>query len=325
MMKRLALAVGSIAALVALAGCGGAGGPGAVKVSGNIETVETQLAFRVPGRMVERVVDEGDAVEAGQVVARLDAQDLQQRVAESQAAADAAQAALQELEAGYRKEDVAQAKARVDAAAADVERLSADDARQKALFDKDVISAREYDASHTALLAAQANERQASEQYALMKRGYRPEQVAQARARFEQARQALALARTQLGYATLSSPVSGVVLSKNAEPGEVLAAGSPVVTVGDIRDVYLRAYIEEADLGRVKLGQKVKVTSDSYRGKVYEGRVSYISAASEFTPKTVQTQRERVKLVYRIKVDIPNPQQELKPGMPADALIETGG
>ncbi len=314
----------ALAAVLALISCGRGDAGGAIKVSGNIETDETQISFRVPGRMAVRLVDEGDAVKAGQVVARLDSTDLSQQVALRQADADAAAAALKELQDGYRKEDVAQARARLDAAEAEVNRLKADDARQQDLFKREVISAREYDASHAALLTAQAQQRAAAEQYALMKSGYRREQIDQTRAKLDAANQALDLAKTQLGYATAVSPLSGVVLSKNAEPGEVLAAGAPVVTVGDIRKVYLRAYIDEADLGRVKLGQEVKVTTDSYPGKVYKGRIVFISPEAEFTPKMVQTQRERVKLVYRIKIDISNPDQELKPGMPADGEIEVG-
>ena len=129
------------------------------------------------------------------------------------------------------------------------------------------------------------------------------------------------MAETRLGYATLASPLSGVVLSKNVEPGEFVAAGTPLVTVGDLENVWLRAYINETDLGRVKVGQRVRVTADTYPGKRYEGRVSFIASQAEFTPKNVQTEKERVKLVYRVKVDIRNPNMELKPGMPADAEI----
>ncbi len=156
---------------------------------------------------------------------------------------------------------------------------------------------------------------EAQERFALIKRGPRQETVHQARARLEQAKQTLALAETQLGYATLVSPLAGVVLSKNVEPGEYVAAGTPVVAVGDLEHVWLRAYINETDLGRVKIGQRVDVTTDTYPGKVYEGCVSFLASQSEFTPKNVQTEKERVKLVYRVKVDIPNPTMELKPGM----------
>ena len=127
-----------------------------------------------------------------------------------------------------------------------------------------------------------------------------------------------------MSYATVVSPLTGVVLSKNIEPGEYVAPGTAVVTVGDLVNVWLRAYIDETDLGRVKVGQRAWVTTDTYPGKIYEGRVSFISSEAEFTPKNVQTQKERVKLVYRIKIDITNPNMELKPGMPADAVIEAG-
>ena len=132
------------------------------------------------------------------------------------------------------------------------------------------------------------------------------------------------MAETQLSYATVYSPLSGVVLSKNIEPGEYVAPGTAVVTVGDLVNVWLRGYIEETDWGRVKVGQRAWVTTDTCPDKKYEGRVSFIAQEAEFTPKNVQTQKERVKLVYRIKIDITNPNMELKPGMPADAVIETG-
>jgi HlyD family secretion protein len=171
---------------------------------------------------------------------------------------------------------------------------------------------------------AEAAKRQAEAELALVLEGPRAEQIAQATARRKQAEAALRLAETKAGYARLVSPMRGVVLSKNVEPGEYVAPGTPVVTVGDLGHPWLRAYINETDLGRVKHGQRVRVTTDTYPGKVYEGRVSFIASEAEFTPKNVQTEKERVKLVYRIKIDIPNPKMELKPGMPADAEILLG-
>ncbi len=168
---------------------------------------------------------------------------------------------------------------------------------------------------------ARAALRQAHERYNLIKKGPRQEDIDQARARLERARQALAIAETRLSYTTVAAPLSGVVLSQNLEPGMYAAPGTPVVTVGDLVNVWLRAYINETDLGRVKVGQPVRVTTDAYPGKHYEGRVSFIASQAEFTPKSVQTEKERVKLVYRVKIDIQNPQMELKPGMPADAEI----
>ena len=164
---------------------------------------------------------------------------------------------------------------------------------------------------------------QAQAQYRLVKEGPRKEDIDQARAKVEQAKAPLQSAETKLGYATVTSPLTGVVLSKNIEPGEYVAAGTPVVTVADIENLWLRAYVDERDLGKrnIALGTEAEITTDAYPGKVYKGRVSFISSEQEFTPKSVQTNRERVKFVYRIKIDVKNPDRELKPGMPADARI----
>jgi HlyD family secretion protein len=126
---------------------------------------------------------------------------------------------------------------------------------------------------------------------------------------------------SQLADTIVSSPVDGVVLVKAADVGEVLAPGTTVVTVGDIDHPWLRGYVNETDLGKIKLGAKAKVTTDSYPGKVYQGRVTFISSEAEFTPKQIQTEQERVKLVYRIKIEMDNPRRELKENMPADAEI----
>ena len=129
------------------------------------------------------------------------------------------------------------------------------------------------------------------------------------------------ITESQISDTTLVAPIDGVILVKAGEEGEVIAAGSAVVTIGDIEHPWLRAYISEADLGRVKLGQKVLLRTDSFKDRVYEGHVSFIASQAEFTPKQIQTKEERAKLVYRIKVDVANPNQELKNNMPVDAEI----
>jgi HlyD family secretion protein len=347
-----------------------------IRVSGNIEVTVAEVSFKIPGRVEARFVDEGEIVKAGQLVARLDSVELAQDVALRRAEAQAAQAALEELEAGYRKEDIAQAGAAANQAQARLEELlagsrpqeiaaaqatvergkaeavraRADAERYTALFKKNEVSAQQYDAVRTAYETAVARQREAEEQfklvqegprkeqiaqaraalvqarehYTLLRNGPRKEEIAQARARLGQAKAALEQAETRRGYATLTSPLSGVVLSKNVEPGEYVAAGTPLVTVGDLEHVWVRAYINETDLGRVKVGQRVRVATDTYPGKPYEGHVSFIASQAEFTPKNVQTEKERVKLVYRVKVNILNPHMELKPGMPVDADILLG-
>ena len=131
------------------------------------------------------------------------------------------------------------------------------------------------------------------------------------------------MAEIVLGYTTLRAPFDGVIVVRQAELGEIMAPGTPVVTLADLDHVWLRAYINEPDIGKIRLGQDVVVKTDTYPGKTYSGRVSFISSAAEFTPKSVETHAERITLVYRIRIDISNPTHELVPGMPADAALQT--
>ncbi|MCL4848832.1 MAG: HlyD family efflux transporter periplasmic adaptor subunit [Acidobacteria bacterium] len=290
-------------------------------VSGNIEVTEARASFKTGGRVEARLVSEGAVVQAGQTVARLDRVELAQQVALQQAEVHGAAADLAELEAGSRPEEISQGEAALARARAEEERWRAEAARQAALYEQDIVSAREREAAQAALEVARALVRDAEERLTLLRKGPRHERIAQARARLERARQALGLSQTRLDDAMLVAPISGIVLSEHVEPGEYVSPGTPVVTIGALADVWLRAYIDQPDLGRVKVGQRARLTTDTYPDKVYDGVVSFLASEAEFTPKNVQTQKERVKLVYRIKVDVPNPSFELKPGMPADAEI----
>lgn len=326
--KIIAIALVALAAAAAFAGWlrfRGEAVEGVVRVSGNIEVTDVDVSFRIPGRVVERAVDEGMTVSAGQLVARLDDSDLVREAALKGAELQAAVAARRDLEAGSRPQEIARAGAAVAAAQAESDRLSRDFERAKALHEKGAISRQEFERIQAAREVAEERRKEARESLLLVEEGPRKEQVEQARARVRQAEEALLLAKTRLTYAKVVSPLGGTVLSKNVEPGDYVAAGTPVVTVGALSQVWLRAYIEETDLGRVKVGQEVAVTTDTFPGKRYAGRVSFLSPQAEFTPKSVQTRKERVKLVYRIKVDIANPDMELKPGMPADGTIRVDG
>jgi HlyD family secretion protein len=313
-----------VAAALFLPGCSrrAPASPGHLRASGNIEVTEAEVSFKIAGRVETREVDEGEAVTAGQTIARLEQADLEQERALRQAEVDLAAAVLAEAEAGSRPEEIAAAKATWDYARAEAERATLDFARAKELFAANIATAREFEAAEASWKASQAKVRETQERLTLLELGPRREQIDQARARLQQAKQALALATTRLSYATVMAPTDGVVLSKNVEPGEYVAPGTPVVTVGDLAHPWLWAYINETDLGRVRLGQRVSVRTDTYPDKTYDGTVSFISSQAEFTPKNVQTYQERVKLVYRLKITLTNPHGELKPGMPADAEID---
>jgi membrane fusion protein YbhG len=359
--------------------------PNSIRISGNLELTQVDISFKVPGKLMERTVDEGDPVKKGQLIARIDQlQNLQQKAVQQAAVQSSemqlaqaessltwqrktveadiamrnadilqAQAQLDQLLAGSRPQEIQQAAAAVADAKTQYQQASADWARAQALYKNDDISTAQRDQYHARYNSTSALLHQAQEHYALVKEGPRKEEIEAARATLaraqaalqvseanrlqiqqredalraqradvERAKAQLGVSQSQLDDTTVYSPINGVVLVKSAEVGEVLAAGSTVVTVGDIDHPWLRGYIKETDLGRVKLGQKVKLTTDSYPGKVYWGRVSYIADQAEFTPKQIQTEEERVKLVYRIKVDVDNSSHDLKLNMPVDAVIE---
>jgi membrane fusion protein YbhG len=171
--------------------------------------------------------------------------------------------------------------------------------------------------------AARAEVRAARERLALVEAGPRAGQVDTARAQLAQAEASLVQARARLADTRIEAPMDGVVLRKNLEPGATAAPGAAIVTLVDPSDLWLRAYIAETDLGRVRIGQTARVTVDAFPGQPFEARVTEVASAAEFTPRNVQTQKERVNLVFRVKVAIANPDGRLKPGMPADAVIAT--
>jgi HlyD family secretion protein len=365
-----------IAGLVGYRQWRGTAGGGAIRLSGTVEATEVPVAFKIPGRVTERRVDEGQSVSAGQLVARLDSRDLERETEMREAEVDAAGAALAELVAGSRRQDIGRAKAgfdraqsrlrelengsrpqEIEAAAAGVARAEAEAARQakdfarfEALFRREAVSRQALEAAQAGNDVARARLDEARQQLLLVREGPRRESVDQARAaadeaaqllsvvregprreqislakaRLAQAKAALALAKSRLADAAIVSPLSGVVLSKNVEPGDVVAAGTPVVTVAALDNVWIRGYVEETDLGRIRLGQPARVGADTYPGRVYSGRLSFIASQAEFTPKSVETRKERVRLVYRVKIEVANPDGSLKPGMPADAWLEAG-
>jgi HlyD family secretion protein len=355
-----------------------------LRLSGNIELTEVQLSFKTPGRLEELLVDEGDAVQAGQVVARLDTAELE-RAREREAAAaeaaargveqtraaleyqekaleeeravrraelEAARRRLEELQAGSRRQEIEAARAALREAEAQFGLAQRDWERAQTLHRNEDISTAQFEQFRTRFEAASAGLRRAREQASLVEEGPRKEQVEQQRAAVERAQAALRLAdagalelerrrkelamrqaeleraraqlavlEVQLAERVLKSPAAGIVLSKNAERGEVLAGGAAVVTIGDMAKPWLRGYIAERHLGKVKPGMAAEVTTDSYPGKKYAGRVTFLSSEAEFTPKQIQTEEERQKLVYRVKIEMENPRLELKLNMPADAVL----
>lgn len=292
-----------------------------VVLSGNIEAHESMVGFRVQGRIAELPIEEGQQVTAGTLLARLEDADYRQRVRIDEAGVNVRQRNLNLQLAGTREQEIKAAEQSLAESKANLEQSKQDLDRAQRLYARDEIAAQDRDHASTAFDRAEAVYKAASERLSEAREGTRKEEIAIARANLNQAGETLALERVNLDYTVLRAPSAGVVTVRQAEMGEVVSAGTPVVTLADLDHIWLRAYIAETDLGRIHWGQEVAVTTDTYPGKQYRGRISFISSSAEFTPKFVQTYKERVTQVYRIKIDIDNAAHELKPGMPADARV----
>jgi len=291
-------------------------GPQAVPVilvSGNIEAHQSVLGFKlVQSRIVELPFDEGQWVDAGTLIARLDDSDYRQQVAINEAALE-----MQRRQLAAAEQNFAASQQTVASDVADLEFKQQEYDRAAALLKTGAGTVQQRDLTYAALRqSTAAHERDQALQ------GAAERQVELAKASIHSAAETLKMSQIVLGYTVLRAPFSGVIQVRQAELGEIMVPGTPVVTLADLDHVWLRAYINETDIGKVRYGESATVTTDTYPGKTYKGRVSFISGNAEFTPKSVETHAERVTLVYRIRIDIENPSHELVPGMPADATLQ---
>lgn len=295
---------------------------GSLPLSGNVEVTEVDLGFKSSGRLSELLVEEGQWVKKGDRLASLERTELESLVNQNRAHLSEMQARVEELNAGSRPQELEQAGAGVRTAGAELVKAKNDYGRAEMLYKNGAISEQQMDAAKRGYDVAMAQHQKALEVMSLAKEGPRKEELKAAKERIQQATAALRVSEERLNDAVLYAPVSGVVLRKNIEPGETVASGVPVYTIGDLENPWVKVYVKEEKLGLLKLGAKAGITVDSYPGKIYEGKVTYLSSEAEFTPKSVQTQEERVKLVFGAKVSVKNVNDELKPGMPADVRIK---
>ena len=297
----------------------------AIAASGTVESTEADLGFQVPGRVADVSVKEGDAVQKGQTLARLDPQEITARQQGANAQLAAARALLTELERGARPQERGQAQEGVEAARRRMQEAEATLARSRKLYDGGAISKEALDQSETAYTVAKAQAEQARQQQSLVDVGPRTERIDAQRAVVRQAEANVAQVQANLDNAVVTAPFNGIVTVRHREPGESVTPGLPVLTLMNPDDRWVRIYIREDQIGQVHLGESAKITSDSHPGKTYQGRVSFISPQAEFTPRNVQTAEERVKLVYAVKVAIVGDSTlDLKSGVPADVTLAPG-
>ena len=295
---------------------------GRLTASGTVEATEAQLGFPVPGRIDSIRVREGDRARAGEPLASLDRIEATARRQQGAAQVAVARAQLDELLRGARPEEVAQARAGRDAARQRLQDAQRDFDRAQELIRNQVVSQQVFDKARTALDVARSQYQQAAEQYRLVATGPRRERIAAQRAAVAQAGAALRAADAGLANMVIRAPFDGVVTVRHREPGEIVPAGSAVLSLMDRADRWVRIYVSEARIGAVRTGQPASITSDTFKGRTYPGEVVYLSSEAEFTPRNVQTSEERVKLVYAVKVRIAGDTAfELKPGMPADVRL----
>ncbi len=298
------------------------GNPDALRLYGNVDIREVELSFRQPGRMESMALDEGDAVTAGTVMARLDAQPYREKLAAAQAELQAAQADLDKLRSGNRPQEIAQAQERVSQTQAASREAERNFKRQNTLLESGASSQRTVDAARATRDQAAADLASAKAALSLSKDGFRSEDIAAGVARVASAEAALAQARTALADTELAAPSDGIVIARVREPGSMVASNTPVYTLSLRDPVYVRAYVSESGLGRIAPGVPVRVHTDS-SDKVYHGQVGFISPRAEFTPKTVETTDLRTDLVYRLRLVITDDDDGLRQGMPVTVDVDT--
>lgn len=325
----IGLAVLAAGAWLVLRGSRAGDGSG-LTLQGNVDIREVRLGFRVSGRLAGLVFEEGDPVRAGEILARLDAAPYEQALASAAARRAALTARVELVESGYRPEEIEQARATVEArsvALANAERrlqreteLRGTGASPERVFD-DVLAARDEAVAQLKLARASLD---------LLETGFRAEEIAEARANLAAGEAAWATAALQVEDTVLRAPSDGVILTRAVEPGAILNAGTTVYSLSLIRPVWVRAYVNEPDLGRIRPGQPVEVFTDTYPDSPYAGQIGFISPTAEFTPKSVETRDLRTGLVYRLRIVVQDADDGLRQGMPVTvrvrgAEVDAGG
>lgn len=320
-LRYCAAALGAVIILVVFFRVRGTGDDAAAVLHGNVEIRQVDTGFRVGGRIAAVLVEEGERVQAGQVLARLDTDLLEAETDRIRAQLAQQEATLQRLERGYRSEEIAGARADAAAAAALAENARINLHRVEAMRSSNAISQKELDNARGTYRNAAAKHKAAREQLALVSAGYREEEILAQRAVVAATRASLQQAIIHLSDAELKAPQDGIVLTRAREAGAIVDTGQTVYTLSLVNPVWLRVYVDEPRLGRIKPGMRVEAETDAAPGRRFTGHVGYIAPAAEFTPKNVETYEVRTSLVYRIRVQVEDPDNIMRQGMPVRVFL----
>lgn len=291
---------------------------------GNVDIRTVNMSFRVGGRLASLNVDEGDAIKAGQVLGTLDKAPYENALMQAKASVAVAQAQYDLMQAGYRDEEIAQTEAAVRQAKAAYDYAQNFYTRQKGLWKSRTISANDLENARSSRDQARATLKSAEDKLSQYRTGNRPQDIAQAKASLEQAQAQLAQAELDLHDTTLVAPADGTLMTRALEPGSMLSAGSTVLTLSLTRPVWVRAYIDEPNLGRAKPGSELLLYTDGRPDRPYRGKVGFVSPTAEFTPKTVETPDLRTDLVYRLRIIVTDADDALRQGMPVTVRFNDG-
>lgn len=292
-----------------ISGCGG-NGRNVIEASGTIEGTDVNVGVEAAGRVTQVRVAEGARVRQGDTLLVVDDADYRIQLRQAEANLASFESQFQLALEGSRKEDLTQAEVAYKTAQADYRRM-------EGLLASQTVTQKQYDDVYARYVSAQQT-------YEKLRSGARPEEIAGARSRREYAAAQVDLLRKKVHDCVLLSPTGGVVTLRAIEPGELVGVGTNVFRITYLDRVNLMIYVNEQDLGRIKLGQGAQVSIDAFPGRSFNGTVVYIAPSAEFTPKNVQTKEERTKLVFGVKIEAENPDGALKPGLPADARLTIG-
>jgi HlyD family secretion protein len=309
------------ALLYLLGGCGNGEENNSIKASGTIESVNVTVSSKTAGQLKQLYFNEGDRVKKGDLLVEIDHDMLDIQLRQAEAGVDLANAQLQLLKSGARREDIKQSEELLKQAKINLDLAKLDRDRAEELYKQDAATKKLYDDAKARyeLTAAQYNS--AKENLSKVRTIIRPEEIESAQANLKRSISAVDLLKKSIEDCKVYSPVDGFVSKKFVEAGENVAPSSSLLRISNLETVNLVIYIPETELSKVKLGQNAEITIDAFKDKSYTGKIIFISPEAEFTPKNIQTPEERTKLVFAVKIEIPNPQFELKPGLPADAKI----
>ena len=295
---------------------------GMIEASGTLEATEVKVGAKVPGQIERLYIQEGTQVREGDTLVVLDRKTLELQWKQAQAGAEVAEAQYRLLVKGARSEDIRVGEESLRQAESAFKLAGDDYARMKDLLATNTVTRKQFDDAEARYTVAQAQLASAKQNLEKLRQFARPEELAAAKARFDQAKASADLFRLQLADAAILAPVSGTVTEKPVEKGELIGVGTVVATIARLERMNLMIYVNETELGKVKLGGRADVVIDTYPERTFLGKVIFISPIAEFTPKNVQTKEDRTKLVFGVKLEVDNKEGILKSGMPADAYIQ---